>query len=572
MKGFYRGLKEVWGPQTKQPVHLKSSDGLEIFTDSKSVMARWSEYFQKLLNVPGDIEPEVMENIQKRSVNTALDEKPTMDEMVRAITGLKDGKAPGGDGIPAEVWKYGGANLSNRLHRWIIKVWEEGHVPQAWKDANIVTIYKKGERTECGNYRGISLLSAAGKIFARILLSTVDMIFCLRQLQEKCIEQDRHLYIVFVDFTKAFDTVGRTGLWQLLRKYGCPEKFTTMIESLHTGMMVNVRNGGEVSDTFAITNGVKQGCVLAPTLFSIFLSAMLEEAFKDMGDGIYIQSRQNADLFTVAHFRAKTKTTNILVRELLFADDSALIAHSAEEIQRIVDAFANASSKFGLKINIKKTEVMFQPNSTMTMEEDINVDETKLTHVKEFTYLGSIIANDGHIEVELQKRMSKASMSFGRLRERLWNNHNVSIRVKGKIYRAIILSTLLYGAETWTVYRRHMKKLHAFMMRHLRSIMKIRWQDKVTNIKVLKRAGLPSMEDLLIRKNLRWTGHHLRMPTDRLPRQVLYSQLPDGQRPRGRPRLRYKDTIKRNLKKRDIDTNSWNYLALQRDVWRDTVK
>ena len=77
-----------------------------------------------------------------RSVNTALDEKPTMDEMVRAIKGLKDGKAPGGDVNPAEVWKYGGANLSNR---------EEGHVPQAWKDANIVTIYKKGDRTECGN-------------------------------------------------------------------------------------------------------------------------------------------------------------------------------------------------------------------------------------------------------------------------------------------------------------------------------------------------------------------------------------------------------------------------------------
>ena len=98
-----------------------------------------------------------------------------------------------------------------------------------------------------------------------------------------------------------------------------------------------------VSDTFAITNGVKQGCVLAPTLFSIFLLAMLRETFKDKTDGIYIQSRQNADLFTIAHFRAKTKNTNILVRELLFADDSALIAHSAEEIQRIVDAFANAS-------------------------------------------------------------------------------------------------------------------------------------------------------------------------------------------------------------------------------------
>ena len=148
--------------------------------------------------------------------------------------------------------------------------------------------------------------------------------------------------------------------------------------------------------------------------FSIFLSAMLEEAFRDMGNGIYIQSRPNADLFTVAHYSC------------------TLIFHSAEEIQRIVDAFANASSKLGLKINIKKTEVMFQPNSTMTMEEDINVDETTLNPVKEFTYLDCIIASDGHIDAELQKRMSKASMSFRRLRERLWNNHNVSIRVKGK--------------------------------------------------------------------------------------------------------------------------------------------
>ena len=166
--------------------------------------------------------------------------------------------------------------------------------------------------------------------------------------------------MVFVDFSKAFDTVGRTGLWQLMRKYGCPEKFTTMIEALHTGMMANVSVGGEVSELFSVTNGVKQGCVLAPMLFSIFLSAMLDEAFRD------IQSRESADLFNVAHFNAKTKTTRILMRELLFADDSALVAHSAEEMQNIVDAFSNASKKFGLKINIKKTEVLYQPNSTRT--------------------------------------------------------------------------------------------------------------------------------------------------------------------------------------------------------------
>ena len=158
--------------------------------------------------------------------------------------------------------------MFSRLHQLITNAWEVGSVPQAWKDASIVTIYKKGDRTHCGNYRGISFLSIAGKIFARILLnrlsthitpevvpetqcglrgnrSTVDMIFCLRQLQEKCIEQDRPLYMVFVDFSKAFDTIGRTGLWQLLRKYRCPEKLTTMIEALHTGMMANVSLEGK---------------------------------------------------------------------------------------------------------------------------------------------------------------------------------------------------------------------------------------------------------------------------------------------------------------------------------------
>ena len=119
--------------------------------------------------------------------------------------------------------------MLSRLHQLITNAWEVGSVPQAWKDASIVTITKKGDR-DCGNYRGMSLLFIASKIFARILLnrlsthitpevvpetqcgfrgnqSTVDMIFCLRQLQEQCIEQDRPLYMVFVEFSKAFDTV-----------------------------------------------------------------------------------------------------------------------------------------------------------------------------------------------------------------------------------------------------------------------------------------------------------------------------------------------------------------------------
>ena len=156
------------------------------------------------------------------------------------------------------------------------------------------------------------------------------------------------------------------------------------------------------------------------------------------------------------------------------------------------------------------------------------VDGNMLNSVLEFTYLGSTISSDD----EIQRRMAKASASFCRLRQRLWNNHHVSMRIKGKIYRAIVLYTILYGAEACTVYRRQVKKLHAFMMRHLCSIMRITWMDKVTNNEVLERTGLPSMEDLLIRKNLRWTEQIMRMSPDRLPKQVLYSQLSAGHRNR----------------------------------------
>ena len=106
-----------------------------------------------------------------------------------------------------------------------------------------------------------------------------------------------------------------------------------------------------------------QGCVLAPTLFSIFLLAMLNQAFRDIGDGVLIQSRQSVDPFDISNVRANTKTIRILMKELLFADDSVLVAHSAEEMQKIEDAFSDASKKLGLNINIKKTKVLYQSNS-----------------------------------------------------------------------------------------------------------------------------------------------------------------------------------------------------------------
>ena len=137
------------------------------------------------------------------------------------------------------------------------------------------------------------------------------MVFCLRQIQEKCTEQNTPLYVVFVDFSKAFETVSIVGLWQVLLKFGCTE-------ALHTGMQANVTMSRSVSSDFLLSNGVEQGYGLAPTLFSLYLAVMLEVDFNDIQEGVYIRTRKEADLFNAAHFKSKTKAATKLVNDLLF--------------------------------------------------------------------------------------------------------------------------------------------------------------------------------------------------------------------------------------------------------------
>ena len=187
--------------------------------------------------------------------------------------------------------------------------------------------------------------------------------------------------------------------------------------------------------------------------------------------GIYIQTRHNADLFNVFHFKAKTRTSKHLVRVMLVADDSALVAHSAQDMQMLVDRFSRAATQFSLKITIKKTECLYQPLKLLNnppKPKDITINNIPLVQTTDFTYLGSAVSSFSKIDKELRTRIGKASASFGKLRERLWSNRHVSIKVKCQVFRAVVLSNLLYGAETWTNCRAQVKKLHAFMMRQLK--------------------------------------------------------------------------------------------------------
>ena len=318
-----------------------------------------------------------------------LDAPPTEDEVTTAIEELQCGKAAGPDGIPPEVFKAGGPPLVEKLTEFLCMCWEDGCLPQDLKDARIVHLYKgKGDKSSCDNYRGISLLSIAGKILSKVILNrlnshlldetvpesqcgfrpkrgTVDMIFAARQIQEKCKEQNRDLYIRFVDLTKAFDTVSRIGLWNLLPRIGIPPKMMALLQCFHEGMNARLVNGGD-DDEFPVSNGVKQGCVLAPTLFSILFSMMLLSAFKDSDPGIPITYRTDGGIFNIQRLKAKTKVTRALIRELLYADDCAIVAHSEKDLQSLTDSLSEATKRFGLTISIKKTEVLFQPTKGST--------------------------------------------------------------------------------------------------------------------------------------------------------------------------------------------------------------
>nr|VZI14956.1 unnamed protein product [Spirometra erinaceieuropaei] len=209
-KNFFSAIKAVYGPPTKGTAPLLSADGNTLLTEKTQILQRWAEHFRGVLNHPSVISDVAIERLPQVETNVDLDLPPSLPETIRAVQQLSSAKAPGSDAIPAEVYKHGGLQLMDYLTALLQEMWRQGEVPQDFKYATIVHLYKRnGNRQICDKHRGISLLNIAGKIFARIILNrlnnyleqgllpesqcgfrrhrgTTDMIFAARQLQEKC--------------------------------------------------------------------------------------------------------------------------------------------------------------------------------------------------------------------------------------------------------------------------------------------------------------------------------------------------------------------------------------------------
>jgi len=462
IRGMYDGIKKALGPVQSKTAPLKSTTG-ETITNKGRQMERWVEHYSDLYSRQNTMTPAALDTIEQLPTMDELDAEPTTEELSKAIDSLASGKAPGSDGIPPDLIKHCKTTQLLPLHEVLGQCWQEGAVPQDMRDATIVTLYKnKGERSDCNNYRGISLLSIVGKVYARVILtrlqklaeriypesqcgfraerSTVDMIFSIRQLQEKCKEQRMPLYVAFINLTKAFDLVSRDGLFQALAKIGCPPKLQSLIESFHDNMKGIVQFDGSTSQPFDIRSGVKQGCVLAPTLFGIFFALLLKQAFGTTTEGVYIRTRSDGRLLNHARLRAKTKVREVLIRDMLFADDAAVATHTQQELQTLMNRFSQACKDFGLTISLKKTNVMGQDTEDSPV---IAIDDYELDVVHQFTYLRSTISDNLSLETEIDRRIGKAATTLSRLTKRVWENKKLTVKTKMALYNACVVSTLL---------------------------------------------------------------------------------------------------------------------------------
>nr|VZH90232.1 unnamed protein product [Spirometra erinaceieuropaei] len=202
----------------------------------------------------------------------------------------------------------------------------------------------------------------------------------------------------------------------------------------------------------------------------------------------------------------------------------------------------------------------------------ISVNGTQLQVVENFPYLGSTLSRNTKIDDEVANRISKASQAFGRLQSTVWNRHGLQLSTKLKMYKAVILPTVVYGAETWTVYAKQARRLNHFHLSCLRRILRLKWQDRIPDTDVLERTGILSIYAILRQIQLRWSGHLVRMDDERLPKRLFYGDVATGSRRQGGQIRRYKDTLKSSLKRLQINPTNWEELALDRPTWRRTVK
>ncbi|KAI5729084.1 hypothetical protein M8J77_025142 [Diaphorina citri] len=561
-RDFYRTTRFFRKEYKPKAFGVKDKDGRTII-QQKEGLERWKEFFEELLNAETIEDQE--EPIRYQNVQPKID-SPTLVEVSKTIQEMKNNKAPGEDGINMEMIKAGGEPVATTIYQLIKQIWHEKKIPTEWTEATVIPLHKKGDKEDCNNYRGISLLNCTYKIFSKILLkrlesyttsiieehqsgfvkgrSTTDQIFIVKETIAKYWEYDRECCLLFIDFSKAYDSLYRERIWHKMESFGIPEELIKLVKLSINHSKCKVRVNGETSTSFSVRSGVRQGDGISPTLFNIAIEGALQKV-KNTRGGVEIG-----------------KVINILA----FADDVVIIAENLNDLKELTKVLIKETSEVGLKINETKTKFMHVKRNKEDSPSHITIDNYKFESVSSFKYLGVTLTQDHQEDIEIQARLNAANRSF-HASKKLMSSKLLSRCSKIKLYKTIIRPILTYGSENWIMTKKTEKKIITFENKILRKIYGPTLENGIWRIKHNKEIrDLYNQPDIVAevkRGRLRWMGHIIRREEESNVKSVWKNQ-PDGRRPRGRPKKRWWDVVKEDIEKINLTTTD----ATDRIKWR----
>ena len=537
-----------------------------LLRSAEEEMHRWRERFQTVLNHEEPLNPPEVEPNDELNIRTG---RITRIEIKNDLKKLKNGKAAGCDNIPPEAIKAGGETSEEVLLDLCNRIWSEKKVPEEWKKGLLIKLPKEGDLSYCKNWRGIMLLNMASKVICRVILerikialdeklreeqagfragrSCTDQTATLRIIVEQSIEWQSSLYIKFIDFEKAFDSISREVLWKLLRHYWVPDKMVTIIRVLYEGFSAQVVHNGQKTQPLIMRTGVRQGYLLSPLLFLVALDWVTRTAF-DKKRGIQW-----------------TFTTSL--EDLDFADDLALLSHRIQDMRDKTRALEVLSAKVGLKINATKTKLM---RIGTKRGDGVSVAGEPIDEVDEFTYLGSIVSKKGGTDEDIQARIGKARQAFAMLRP-IWRSTALTTKTKLRVFGSNVKAVLLYGSETWRLTKGLEQKLQVFINKSLRNILRIWWPRKISNKELWRQAEQRPIEQEIGQRAWGWIGHTLRRPDGHVVKRAL-EWNPQEKRKRGRPQHTWRHTRLAELEGKHLKWNEAKGTAQNRVRWRALVE
>ena len=383
-------------------------------------------------------------------------------------------------------------------------------------------------------------------------------VFVMKQMSEKFVDKSKCLYVAYMDLEKAYDRIDRDAMWRVLSMYGINGQLLKAVQSLYTGSEACVRVCREEGEWFEVGVGLKQGCVMSPWLFNLFM------------DGVMREVREKVDDVGATMWDAR-RNCEWKVEWLMFADDTVLIGDSEEKLERLVHEFERVCGRRKLKVNVTKSKTMKIGKNVEENEMNVHLNNRRMDEVDTYRYLGVDISNDSGMSEEVNHRIGEARKACGALKD-LWKKRHISREAKVGMYEGIIEPSLLYGCEAWTLKLHERKRIEAVEMNCLRNICGLRRIDRVPNVEIRRRCGKNvSVGQRMDQGLLRWFGHVERMGDERLAKRVYESNV-RGVRRRGRPRKCWINGVKETLERKGLNIEEAKVSVQDRSEWRSICR